>query len=313
MKPRVVARCAIATLAVWLCAHCATPRVPAAPDASLLPSPARRAGVTGDLRTLPPQRTHDLAPRRVDVWLPPGYDAHPRQRYPVLYVHDGQNLFDPATAYGGVDWGIDEAMTRLIARGAVRPAIVVGIWNTPLRLAEYMPQQAVDTPSVSTGVDGFAPLPRATLRGDAYLDYLVRTLKPAIDTRFRTRRGRADTFAMGSSMGGLAALYAVARQPDVFGGAAALSTHWPAADGAAVAWFARHLPAPGAHRLYFDHGTQTLDAAYAPYQARMDAAMRSASYRRDIDWITHVEPGAAHDERAWRARVDAPLRFLLRP
>ncbi len=313
MRPRAAARCAIAMLAVWLCAQCAASRLPTTPDPSSSPAATQRVGISGDLRTLPALRTRDVAPRRVDVWLPPGYSAHPRRRYPVLYVHDGQNLFDPATAYGGVDWGIDEAMNRLIAQGAVRPAIVVGIWNTPERLAEYTPQQAVHGPVASTGIDGFAPLPRAALRGDAYLDYVVRTLKPAIDARFRTRRGRDDTFALGSSMGGLAALYAVARRPDVFGGAAALSTHWPAADGATVPWLAAHLPAAGAHRFYFDRGTQTLDAAYAPYQTRMDVAMRNAGFRPGVDWITHVEPGAAHDERAWRARIDAPLRFLLRP
>lgn len=272
-----------------------------------------RAGVTGDLRTLPALPGGAVPARRVDIWLPPGYDAQPRRRYPVLYVHDGQNLFDPATSYGGTDWGLDETMTRLIAAGQVRPAIVVGIWNTPERLDEYMPQQAVATDPVATGVPGFAPLPRARLRGDAYLDYVAGTLKPAIDRAFRTRPGPADTFVMGSSMGGLAALYAVARRPGTFGGAAALSTHWPAADGAMVGWLAAHLPARATHRLYFDHGTATLDAGYGPWQARMDQALLRAGWRPGTDFSSRVFPGAAHDERAWRARVDQPLRFLLAP
>lgn len=305
-------RCAAWWFAVALaCAGCAARPMAVTRDAPV-PQPAR-AGVTGTVVTLPVPASHGLAPRRVDVWLPPGYAAHPRRRYPVLYVHDGQNLFDPASAYGGTDWGIDEAMTRLVASGAVRPAIVVGIWNTPARMAEYMPQRAVPGASAASGVQGVARVPRAALRGDAYVDFLADTLKPAVDRALRTRPGRDDTFVMGSSMGGLVSLYALARHPRVFGGAAALSTHWPAADGAAVDWLAAHLPAPDAHRLYFDHGTATLDAGYAPYQQRMDAALLAAGWRQGPGWRSAVFPGAAHDEHAWRARVDQPLRFLLHP
>lgn len=270
-------------------------------------------GVTGTLRTLEDIASRNVETRRVDVWLPPDYDANPQQRYPVLYLHDGQNLFDPKTSYTGVDWGVDETMTRLIAAGRVRPAIVVGIWNSPRRFAEYMPQRAASADPVATGVEGFAPVPQRDLLGDAYLKYLVDELKPAIDRRFRTLPGRADTVVMGSSMGGLISLYAIARYPQVFGGAGAMSTHWPAADGAMVDWFARHLPEPRTHRLYFDHGTATLDAAYAPYQRRMDASLARGGYRQGVDWISRIDPGGEHSETAWRKRVDVPLEFLLRP
>ena len=280
---------------------------------SPLASPQLGEGVTGTLRTLPSMASRHVTARRVDVWLPPGYDTAAPRRYPVLYMHDGQNLFDPKTSYGGVDWGVDEAMTRLIAEGEVRPAIVVGIWNSPARFAEYMPEKAVTMPMVTSGVDGVPPLPRADLRSDAYLRYLVGELKPVIDRDFRTLPGRDDTFVMGSSMGGLVSLYAVAEYPQVFGGAGAVSTHWPAGDGAIVDWFARHLPDPRTHRLYFDHGTATLDAGYAPYQKRMDAAMRAAGFEHGKTWISRIYPGAEHNEAAWRQRVDAPLRFLLPP
>ncbi|GAB6197395.1 hypothetical protein PAGU2595_027250 [Lysobacter xanthus] len=118
---------------------------------------------------------------------------------------------------------------------------------------------------------------------------------------------------MGSSMGGLASLYAVAQRPDVFGGAGAVSTHWPAGDGIAIDWFATHLPKAGLHRLWFDHGTRTLDAAYAPFQQRMDAAMPALGYRRGRDWTSRVFEGAEHNEAAWKARVDRALVFLLGP
>lgn len=254
-----------------------------------------------------------LQPRRVDVWLPPSYAQSPRRRYPVLYMHDGQNLFDPGIAFTGSDWDIDGTMTRLIARGEVREAIVVGVWNTSDRFAEYMPQAAVTTTPVDSGIEGRPLLAADGLRGDAYLRFLVEALKPEIDGRYRTRPGRDDTFVMGSSMGGLVSLYAVARHPQTFGGAAALSTHWPACGGCMIDWFAAHLPPRRTHRLYFDFGTATLDARYPPFQARMDAALTRAGWRRGAQWQTRRFEGAEHNEAAWRARAAHPLRFLLAP
>ncbi len=107
------------------------------------PVPVTGPGVTGTVVRYAGMPSTHVAPRNVDVWLPPSYGKDPAQRYPVLYMHDGQNLFDPATSYGNVDWAVDEAMTGLIAKGAVREAIVVGVWNTPKRREEYMPQRAV--------------------------------------------------------------------------------------------------------------------------------------------------------------------------
>lgn len=245
-----------------------------------------------------------VAARNVDVWLPPSYGREPQRRYPVLYMHDGQNLFDPALSYTGVDWDIDGAMTRLIERGEVREAIVVGIWNTPWRWPEYMPR----APVRGRRVDG---LSADEIRSDDYLRFLVEELKPFIDARYRTLPGRGDTFVMGSSMGGLISLYAAARYPDVFGGVGAVSTHWSACDGCTADWFGQHLPDPGTHRLYFDHGTKTLDAKYPPYQRKMDDAMRAGGYREGENWITRSFEGAEHNETAWRARIDVPLRFLL--
>jgi predicted alpha/beta superfamily hydrolase len=250
-----------------------------------------------------------VEPRDVIVWLPPGYDANARERYPVLYMHDGQNVFDPATSYGGVDWAVDEVMTRLIAERRVRPAIVVGVRNTPKRFEEYMPQQAVNASGpLATGVRGLFV---GTLLSDAYLKFLVTELKPFIDRTYRTRPGRDDTMVMGSSMGGLISLYAMTQYPDVFGGAGCVSTHWPAGDGAMVGYLATHMPDPATHRIYFDHGTATLDSLYAPFQARADSIMRAAKWTEGRNWMTRVYPGADHSERSWRVRVDVPLTFLL--
>lgn len=269
-------------------------------------------GVTGTIRHHHAFPSVHVAPRNVDVWLPPGYDANPDTRYPVLYVQDGQNAFDPTTSYGGVDWAIDEEMTRLISEGAIRPAIVVAIWNTPDRAIEYMPRKAVQGSgdTVSSGIPGIPGFARP-LRSDAYLRFLVGELKPFIDATYRTRTGREDTFVMGSSMGALISAYAVAEYPDVFGGAACLSTHWPAGDGAVIDYLAHALPDPATHRFWFDHGSETLDASYAPYQERMDAVMSAGGYTRGENWVSRVYPGAEHSERAWRVRVHEPLVFLL--
>ena len=269
-------------------------------------------GATGTVRLHAAVPSRHVAPRTVAVWLPPGYEADPAARYPVLYMHDGQNVFDPATAYAGVDWGVDEAMDALIAAGRVRPAIVVAVWNSPARFQEYMPQKALPpgAAAFASGVPEVGRVPGPPL-ADAYLRFLVEELKPLVDREYRTRPGPADTFVMGSSMGGLISAYAVTEYPQLFGAAACVSTHWPAADGATIPYLRAALPAPGTHRFYFDHGTATLDALYAPWQARADAAMRAAGYVEGRDFVSRAFPGAEHSERSWRARVAEPLVFLL--
>ena len=275
-------------------------------------APAPKGGaVKGTVVALGSVASRHVAARNVDVWLPPGYEAAPATRYPVLYVHDGQNVFDARTSFGGEEWGLDEAMARLAADGRIREALVVAIWNSPRRFAEYMPQKPAATPrgrkALAEAPPGFDDEPIS----DAYLRFLVGELKPAIDARFRTRPGREDTSIMGSSMGGLISLYAVLEYPDVFGAAACLSTHWPAGDGLVVDYARAALPHAGRHRFYFDFGTLGLDASYEPYQARMDEVMRSAGYTPGRDWVTRKFEGADHNERSWRARLDVPLVFLL--
>jgi predicted alpha/beta superfamily hydrolase len=249
--------------------------------------------------------------RNVDVWLPPGYaDGH--ARYPVVYMHDGQNVFDAASSSFGEAWEIDEVLGKLVAEGAVRPAIVVAIWNTGMgRYAEYMPPHNLPPGPIRFQVPSKPVLTPEQLVTDQYLRFIVSELKPFIDQTYRTLPGPADTFVMGSSMGGLISAYAVAEYPDIFGGAACVSTHWPAADGAVIDHLTGHLPDPASHRFYFDYGTATLDALYEPYQQRMDAVMRQAGYVEGQNWVTLKFDGAEHNEEAWRQRASIPLRFLL--
>lgn len=250
--------------------------------------------------------------RTVDVWRPPAYAQAPDTRYPVLYMHDGQNLFDPALAYTGVDWGVDEAVLRLIHERGLPGAIIVGVWNSgDERWLDYMPQRPAQLPAVQAKFAGWGRANSALIRSDAYLKFLVEELKPFIDATYRTLPDQPHTFVMGSSMGGLISLYALEQYPHVFGGAGCLSTHWPAGGDALMDDLAAHLPPPGRHRLYFDYGTATLDALYEPFQQRMDGHLAAAGYTRDVDWVTRKFAGAEHNEAAWRARVDGPLRFLL--
>ena len=267
-------------------------------------------------------------PRRVVVWLPSGYKPD-GPRHAVLYMHDGQNLFDKATAGYGMEWEIDENLDRLIRTKQVRPTIVVGIWNTPKRLQEYVPAKAfAHLPWVYMdrvrGLYGGDPL------SDGYLKFIVRELKPRIDRQFRVKRDRANTVIMGSSMGALISLYAIDEYPRVFGGAGMMSTHWPlflpsegrkeisdeeyeAVSSAFERYLAPALPDPATHRLYFDHGTETLDAIYARYQKRIDAVVARRGYVRGRNWISRNFPGQKHNEISWASRVEVPLRFLLPP
>lgn len=252
-----------------------------------------------------------IRPRTVEVWLPPRY-TDGAGRYPVLYMHDGQNLFDPVVAYGGADWGIEPAILKLIAEGVTSGAIVVGVWNSGVtRWREYLPEKFVRASwrrmlkaRIATRLQG---LPFS----DNYLRFLVFELKPFIDAHYRSLPDRPHTYVMGSSMGGLISLYALEEYPQVFGGAGCLSTHWPAGGNSLVDWMGGALPHAGQHKLYFDYGTATLDAAYAPYQNRMDRHVAAAGYRPGIDCLTEKFIGAEHSERAWRKRVHIPLRFLL--
>lgn len=267
-------------------------------------------GITGTLiRYVAMPSTH-VASRNVDIWLPEGYSEDKVARYPVIYMHDGQNLFDPATAFGGTDWSVDEVMTELNRSGKARKAIIVGVWNTRQRREEYMPQRAVQG-TVDLNVPGADGLRVEDIRSDRYLAFLVDELKPFIDANYRTLTDRANTFVMGSSMGGLISQYAMSRYPEVFGGAGCVSTHWPAGDGVVVDDFGAHLPDPATHRYWFDYGTETLDAGYEPYQKRADEMLRRAGYVEGRNWLTRKFTGAEHSEKAWRLRVNQPLEFLL--
>ncbi|HUF00061.1 MAG TPA: alpha/beta hydrolase-fold protein [Anaerolineales bacterium] len=252
-----------------------------------------------------------VLPRHVDVWCPPGYFENTSESYPVIYMNDGQNIYDSAAAFGGSGWEIHKAISGLMDVKEIRGAIVVGIWNTDIRWREYMPQKPYWSLALRRHHEAFINRSGGEPVSDAYLQFLVEEMKPFIDSNYRTFPDQANTFVMGSSMGGLISLYAVSEYPNVFGGAGCLSTNWPAGEHALVSEMAKNLPDPDTHKLYFDYGTEGLDALYGPYQKQMDEYLRSTGYMENRNWMTIKFAGADHSETAWRARVKIPLSFLL--
>lgn len=251
----------------------------------------------------------------IDVWRPDNYSSE--QKYPVLYMHDGQNLFDSSTTWNKQSWEMDQTACALIAEDEVRPFIIVGIHSNPAtRVSQLMPQQAV----TEAGLDSLmaeVKLKGMPVQGDAYADFVVNTLKPLIDSTYSVLADRENTFVMGSSMGGLMSLYLYCMYPDVFGGASCLSTHWYGADAAQnsfgdamMNFVETHLPDPATHRIYFDHGTSTIDQWYGPWETRALLIAQNLGYKYGQNLDSYIDYGAPHEESAWAARTPRPLKFL---
>ncbi len=247
--------------------------------------------VIGTLKRRPAVASPQLGNTRdILVHLPASYDQDDR-RYPVIYMHDGQNLFDEATSFAGA-WRVDEALASLDCEGL--EAIVVGIPNAgDQRCDEYSP--FVD----AQGRGGC---------GDAYLRFIGETLKPLIDRDFRTLPDRANTGIIGSSMGGLISLYALFRHPEVFGFAGSMSPSL---------WFANRAiypvvaAAPVVGRLYLDTGTAE-GAGELHDVRRLRALLARKGYLPGEDFLYVEDEGAGHNEAAWAYRLCGALRFLVR-
>ncbi|MDE7414443.1 MAG: hypothetical protein K2N05_11760 [Muribaculaceae bacterium] len=251
----------------------------------------------------------------IDVWLPADFNKD--QRYPVLYMHDGQNLFDASTTWNHQSWEMDRTPCRMIESGEIEPMIIVGIHSDPeKRVSQLMPQQAVKDAGLEELMQE-VKLKDMPVLGDQYADFVVNTLKPLIDSSYPTLSDRDNTSVMGSSMGGLMSLYLICQYPEIFGGAGCLSTHWYGSldagnkfGDAMIDYVEKYLPDSATHRIYFDHGTSTIDAYYGPWETKalLKAQEKGYQYGQNLD--SYVDYGAPHEESAWAARVDRPLRFL---
>ena len=265
------------------------------------------SGVEGQLVYWTDVESAFLGPtRHVEVWLPPGYDENPAARYPVLYMSDGQNLFDPRIANTGVDWGVDEAIVRLVETGAMEPVIVVGAWSTDERGPEYSPWHGASE----------------------YARFLKEELIPRVNAEFRTLTGPENTAHMGSSMGGLLSFYLVTYHPEAFGSCGCVSTHFPLServwiqvgygtdreDADETPYVLRDIEAgmtaPEGARYWFDYGTEGLDAEYGPTHDAVREWLLGQGLTEGEDFVIREYEGATHNEASWRARLADQLAFL---
>ncbi len=258
-----------------------------------------------------------VEPRSIDIWLPPGYVAS--KKYAVLYMQDGQMLFDSTVTWNRQEWGVDETITALLKDKKIMNCIVVAIHNVAKdRWSEYFPYKAIAKMPAKVR----DPLVERELNGKSlsenYLNFLIKELKPYIDKTFPTYKDQRHTFIAGSSMGALMALYALCEYPKVFYGAACLSTHWPGSMAnfsdtipqAFIAYLENHVPDPETHRIYFDYGSKGFDAKYKKYQRMADKILKDAGYKKK-QWITLEFEGDDHSEYYWNRRLAIPLGFLL--
>jgi enterochelin esterase-like enzyme len=241
--------------------------------------------ITGEVKYYHNFEDHDLKyTRDVMVWLPPSYNKLPNKRYPVLYVHDGQNVFMPNSIYNG-EWRLDEVADSLIKTGTTEEFIIVAINNTKDRWVEYS----------------------GTPEGMNYLKFIVNNLKLFIDKNYRTKADKNNTAIMGSSMGGLISFYMVWLYPNVFSKAACLSSGFTYDEGHIISKFSKSSKKlPGTH-LYLDCGDQDLDKYFLVDNEKMKLLLDK---HPEIQLMYKVFPGAAHNEYAWSKRSAIPLIFL---
>mgnify|MGYP000002575162 FL=1 len=282
--------------------------------------------VSGKIERITQFPSKYVTARNIDVWLPEGYS--PSKKYAVLYMHDGQMLYDASTTWNKTAWEVDDVLSTLEKTGRIKETIVIGVWNgDKTRHADYFPQKPFENLKKSEKEaiyaaargNGASVFNNFKIYSDGYLKFLVKELKPYIDSHYTVSTNAEDTFVAGSSMGGLISMYALCEYPKVFGGAACFSTHWPGIfimegnpiPATFLAYMNKHLPKANTRKIYFDYGDQTLDAFYPPLQKQVDSLMNAKGYM-DSYWLTKFYPGDDHSEKSWSKRLHIPLEFLLK-
>jgi enterochelin esterase-like enzyme len=255
--------------------------------------------------------------RNIDVWLPDKFSAD--KKYAVIYMHDGQNLFDGSSVWNKKEWQVDETIGSLIEQHKIQDIIVVGIWNNgEKRHLEYFPQQVIDSIEEPQQKRLLELIPKQNALADNYLKFIVAELKPFIDSIFPTFTEQKRTFICGSSLGALISIYALCEYPEIFCGAACLSTHWIGTfennkeiPKSINEYIKQNLPSPENHLIYFDYGTVGLDSNYHEYQKNIDSTMMQKGYNTD-SWKTIKFEGDDHNENDWSKRFHIPLLFLFK-
>jgi predicted alpha/beta superfamily hydrolase len=230
----------------------------------------------------------NIIPRDIIVWVPPGYNTEDENIYPVLYAHDGQNIFDPATSSFGVDWQMDETADSLIKNYLIKPFIIVGIYNTIHRSAEYSEN---DT-------------------GRAYMGFVVNKLKPFIDKNYKTNPDRETTITCGSSSGGLISFMLLWEYPEIFSGAICVS---PALKINKIDYVNNVQDYSGLKKpikIYIDNGGIGIEEKLQPGIDEMVTVLLSKGYKMRKDLFVYTFENAEHNEAAWAARFWKPLKIF---
>lgn len=270
-----------------------------------------RVTTTGDIRLLKKFHSKILGNERTLVlYLPPGYDQNTASRYPVIYMQDGQNLFDESTSFAGVEWQMDEAAQKLIGTGETPPFIIVGIYNTPDRTSEFTPPSMAVNGKATDG---------STARGDQYGRFVIEEVKPYIDQTYRTQADRAHTFIGGAALGGLISLSIIQTHTDIFSGVIALSPWLRQANHKLLPdWIGNGQWLKG-ERFYITMGDDPADsgrnypggaAAALADGNELATALRSAGLQPDKDFVYREIPGGKHDEASWQKEIGPALQWL---
>jgi predicted alpha/beta superfamily hydrolase len=269
--------------------------------------------------------TKFIKPRTVDVWLPTTYSEE--KKYSVLYMHDGQMLFNATTTWNKQEWKVDEVASKLMKENKVDDFIVVAIWNIPeLRHMDLLPKKPLEDLSKESQELIFKEAHKmnydfnlSDINSDNYLKFIVEEVKPFIDENYFVYTDANHTAIMGSSMGGLISMYAICEYPEIFGKAACLSTHWvgfrdfennPIPESF-FSYMTKNLPNPAIHKIYFDYGTETLDASYLKYEYRVDEVLQSKGFTSKNYKNLKFE-GENHSEASWQKRIDIPFEFMFK-
>lgn len=254
--------------------------------------------------------------RFIDVWIPNTYNL--KTKYNVLYMQDGQMLYDSLKTWNKKAWEVDETLHNLLQENKIPNTIVVGIWNNGLkRHAEYFPEKAFYNLHDSLQQKLLPLMNNGKLLANNFLKFLVYEVKPFIDRTFSTKPQQKHTFIAGSSMGGLLSLYAMCEYPKVFYGAACLSTHWIGTfnmnseiPNALHKYVQENLPNAKSHKFYFNHGTAGLDTKYTPHQLVANKIVLSKGYTSK-NFKTEVVQNGEHSEVDWAKQLPEILAWLL--
>jgi enterochelin esterase-like enzyme len=246
----------------------------------------------------------------VEVWVPEKVLFYT----PVLMMHDGKNVFDPKTATDGKTWRILDALREGSIRGDLEPIIIaVHGLSKQTRMLELTPQEIAEAhPDIWDNLpDEYRP-PTKTPMNAQYNQLLAEKVLPMVLEKYGIEHARERTAIAGSSMGGLASMYLMAKYPDTFGAALCFSTHWILGHTYMAQELTALMPAPGKHKIYTDAGTQDWDMFYQRFHSGAVAALQAKGYVRDKDLMYSVFTGTGHTESAWAARLHTPINWWLK-